>query len=425
VIRDDAQQLRHRMADAHKPGLFAKLIKSYISFRIPILAPDAFLGRTVNYVQWLASGPMVVLHILAALGGIYLASRQPELFLHTLRGFLSFQGIVAYGLAVTVVKSLHELSHAYTAKTHGLRVPVIGVAFIVFWPVLYTDTTDAWRLPNRRDRLEIGAAGVLAELTIAAWSLLLWNLFPDGPAGSILFLFGTSTWLISVFVNFNPLMRYDGYYLFSDLVRERNLESRSHAVCRWWLREKVLGLGALPPEKPRLLLIGFGFSIWIYRFSLYLGIAFAVYHLFFKALGIVLFMVEFYYFLSRPIVNELIAWWKMRSKIRLNVKVVRSLLLLVAFLVWLFFPWQGEVEAPGVLSASHKTVFAPMAGKVERINLAPGQRIQSDQALLQLTSPELNEKNYPKQFETPGTGMGECSNWCRYSATEQSPDHQQ
>ncbi|WP_085584320.1 HlyD family efflux transporter periplasmic adaptor subunit [Thalassospira mesophila] len=392
VLCDDVQHGRHKAQLKMKPGFAAKLVKSYISFRLPLLTPDLFLNRTIGYVRWLASSPMVFLHVCAALAGIYLVSRQPDVFLHTLRGFLSFEGIVAYGLAVTAVKSVHELSHAYTAKAHGLRVPVIGVAFIVFWPVLYTDTTDAWRLPSRRDRLEIGAAGVLCELVIAAWSMLLWNLFPDGPIGSILFLFGTSTWVLSLFVNLNPLMRYDGYYLFSDLVRERNLESRAHAVCRWKLREVVLGLGAVPPEKPTLLLMVFGFSIWVYRLLLFFGIALAVYHLFFKTLGIALFLVEIYFFIARPIIKEIVVWFSFGKLLKFNFALMRSLLVLGLFLVWLLVPWQGEVSAPAVLTLTYNTVYAPMAARVENVTVKTGQMVKKGDVIAHLQSPELDER---------------------------------
>lgn len=392
VLCDDIQHSRHKAQLKMKPGLAAKLVKSYISFRIPLVTPDLFLNKTVAYVRWLASAPMVFLHVCAALAGIYLVSRQPDVFLHTLRGFLSFEGIVSYGLAVTAVKAFHELSHAYTAKSHGLRVPVIGVAFIVFWPVLYTDTTDAWRLPSRRDRLEIGAAGVLCELVIAAWSMLLWNLFPDGPIGSILFLFGTSTWVLSLFVNLNPLMRYDGYYLFSDLVRERNLETRAHAVCRWKLREVVLGLGVTPPEKPTLLLMGFGFTIWVYRFLLFFGIALAVYHLFFKTLGIVLFLVEIYFFIARPIIKEIVVWFSFGKLLKFNFALMRSLAILGLFLAWLFIPWQGEVSAPAVLTLPYNTVYAPMAARVEKVLVTTGQMVKKGDVIAQLQSPELDEQ---------------------------------
>src|SRR5690606_27180482 len=187
------------------------------------------------------------------------------------------------------VKVCHELGHAVIAKAKGLRIPTMGVAFIVFWPVAYTDTTDAWRLTRRRDRLMIGAGGISVELGIAAVSLFMWNLVGEGPARSLLFLLATSSWLLSLLINLNPLMRFDGYFLFCDLIGVSNLEQKAHLSSRYWLRRLLFGWDKpLSDDPPRIPFALFGLAIWLYRLILFFGIALAVYHLFFKALGIVL-----------------------------------------------------------------------------------------------------------------------------------------
>ena len=48
----------------------------------------------------------------------------------------------------------------------------MGVAFMVMVPVLYTDTTDAWRLRDRRARVAIDAAGVAVEFAFLATILV-------------------------------------------------------------------------------------------------------------------------------------------------------------------------------------------------------------------------------------------------------------
>ena len=97
------------------------------------------------------------------------------------------------GLLFSVV--LHEMGHALTARHFGCRVPAMGVAFLVMVPVLYTDTNDAWKLQSRRARLLIGAAGMLAELTLAVWATLLWCFLPDGPLRAGVFLLASTTWI--------------------------------------------------------------------------------------------------------------------------------------------------------------------------------------------------------------------------------------
>ena len=389
---DEDQRKRHSERRAFRTPFLSGLAKKYISFRIPLFLPDRFLTRTFRHVAWLGRRPMLAVHILVALIGLYLASRQVDVFISTFVGFLSLEGLAAYAVAVTIVKILHELGHAYTAKSYGVRIPVIGIAFIVFWPILYTDTTHAWSLQDRRQRLAIDSAGIAVELVVAAWSLLLWTLFPTGPAGAILFLLATSTWTISVLINLNPLMRFDGYYLFTDYLSERNLESRANAMGRWWLREMMLGLGDAPPERPRAFLVLFAFSVWVYRFFLFLGIALLVYHLFFRAAGIVLFLVEIYYFIARPILNEWYAWWSFRERLSVNFSVLRTVLILAVLGFAALYPWQGSVSAPAVIDLPYTQIYAPAAGRVESVAVASGTVVDAGGSVVTIRSAALDHQ---------------------------------
>ena len=197
------------------------------------------------------------------------------------------------------------MGHGLMTKRFGCRVPAMGVALLVMWPVLWTDTNDAWRLTDRRKRLAIDAAGMLAEITLAVVASLAWSVLPDGPVRTGAFLLSSSTWVLTVLVNVNPLMRFDGYFLLSDLIDVPNLQERGFAIGRWWLRERLFGLRAPVPEQFPLpkqrILTAYSLSALIYRFSLFLGIAIVVYHMAFKALGLFLFGVEIWWFIARPI----------------------------------------------------------------------------------------------------------------------------
>ena len=91
------------------------------------------------------------------------ADPLPDTFQH----FFSAEGAAAFAVTLSLVKVVHELGHAYVAKSFGCRIPTMGVALLVMLPVLYTDVGDSWRLPSRRQRLAIGVAGVAAELGLA------------------------------------------------------------------------------------------------------------------------------------------------------------------------------------------------------------------------------------------------------------------
>ena len=207
-----------RLAQADKGTWFSWLLHHYLFFRIPLVRPDRFLDRTATGVAWVYTRSFLLMTIAAFIVGLFLACRQWDLFKATLVDTLTLQGMLSYGVAYGCVKIIHELAHAYTAKRLGCRVPSMGVAFLVMWPVLYTDVNDTWILPQRNQRLAVGAAGILAEITIAAWALLAWSFLPEGSLRSAAFAVATVTLVSSLAVNLSPCMRFDGYYILMDLL---------------------------------------------------------------------------------------------------------------------------------------------------------------------------------------------------------------
>lgn len=299
-------------------------------------------------------------------------------------------------MALTFAKLCHEFGHAFMAKRAGCRVQSMGLAFMVLLPMFYTDVSDAWRVRDRRSRLLIGAGGVLAELSLAVLALLAWSLLPDGPARTAAFMLASATWITTLVINLNPFMRFDGYFLISDLWGVDNLQQRAFALCRWRLREALFGYGEPAPEpwspamRKRLLIWGYG--SWIWRAILFLGIALAVYHLFFKVLGIFLMLVELLWFIGLPIWRELGEWWQRREQANPR-KALLTGLGLGAVLLVLVVPWRSSVEIPALLEASRThALHAPLAARLKAVHVQDGQPVAAGDLLLELDSPDLDSR---------------------------------
>ena len=373
------------------------LVDHYLFIRIPLVKPAAFLERTLHIVAPLWSRTVLTLFGALALLGLLLVSRQWDAYLASFLYFFNLDGLISYGIALGGVKVLHELGHAYTATRFGCRVPAMGVSFLVMMPVLYTDTTGAWRLTSRRQRLLIDMAGVSVEMMVAAIATLAWVFLPDGTLRSAAFILSSSSWVMSLGVNLNPFMRYDGYYVLSDWLGVPNLQSRAFALARWRLRELLFDLGEAPPEEmPRRLrrqLIVYAVVTWIYRLVLFLGIALLVYHMFFKLLGLILFGVEMVVFVMRPIFNEIQQWYARKDHILGSKRGRRLPWIALGAALLLILPLDRHVSAPAVLAPlGAKPVVAGDPARIEAILVRNGQRVAAGTPLIRLSAPEL-EKN--------------------------------
>jgi len=376
---------------------FTRLLHGYISFFVPLLRPEIFLKRTEPFFRIFFARAWLFFIVFIALIGIYLTSRQWDQFVHTFMHFFSLQGLLYYAFALVFVKVAHELGHAYAATRYGCRVKSIGVAFIVMLPILYTDTTDSWKLTSRKQRLIICGAGVIVELSIAAIATFVWALSADGPLRSTAFFIATTSWIMSILVNTNPLMRFDGYHFLSDLLGIQNLQSRSFAFGRWSMRKKLFGIHDPAPEamesKWAKGLTLFAWATWTYRFFLFLGIAAIVHQMFPRPFGTFLAVVEIGFFIVIPIMNEMKEWYKQAWVIIKNPSSWLTFSLLSCLIVALVYPWHSTIRIPAVLEpAVVMDLHSPEPARVVDVSVELGDQVTEGQTLFLLSSEQIDNR---------------------------------
>jgi putative peptide zinc metalloprotease protein len=390
------QDLKRRWLAEAKPW-HRQLLHHYLFFRVPLLRPDAFLAATLPWISFVFTKHFALFLAVLAAVDFHLVFRRWDEVTAAFYHFFSLQGLFYYLLAATFAKVVHELGHAYCAKRLGVRVPTMGVAFLVLWPVLYTDTGETWKLRDPRRRFAIAASGVGAELALALFAVLAWSIAADGPFKSMFFLLATSTLITTLAINASPFMRFDGYFLLSDALDLPNLHERSFALCRHWLRRAFFGLveddpePGLPPAWKRNLVL-FALATWTYRLVIFLAIALLIYHLFFKVLGIALMVVELAWFIGRPVALELRHIWERRSLLRPRLRAFAAFFALLAAAAW-FFPIASHVKAPALLKADREHEFyAPFPARLEALHVKPGQHVEPGTLLARLESPELRHR---------------------------------
>jgi putative peptide zinc metalloprotease protein len=246
LVSDAPGQGRELLARRERDDL-RKLAFSWTSvlgIRFRGVNPDAFLTAAHNGLRWLFS-PLI---FSAALALIVLAlslvvghfdefrARLPEV-----SALFDWRNLPWLLVAIGGVKVLHELGHALACKHFGGEVNELGFMLLAFAPCLYCDVSDAWRLPSKWQRIAISAAGILVEVTLAAAATFVWWYSAPG----VVQLLALNVMMIctvnTLAINGNPLLRYDGYYILSDLVEVPNLWQRSREALKYFCSEWIMG----------------------------------------------------------------------------------------------------------------------------------------------------------------------------------------
>lgn len=382
---------RHRQ---NRQKLGTWLLHNYLFFRIPLFRPEPLLDALLPRLRWLYSPRAFLLLALVGLVDLHLLSRQWAAFTSNFQYTFSWEGAALVAIAGSIGKLVHEFAHALTARRYGVRVPTIGVAFLVLFPVLYTDTGDTWRLTDRRKRLAVTAAGMIGEFSLAILATLLWCLTADGALRTAFFYLAFVSWLLALFLNASPFMRFDGYFILSDFLDMPNLHQRCAALARNRLRRTFFGIDDPDPEphleeKRKRFLFAFAVATWLYRFVVFLSIALLVYHAFFKLLGIFLMMVEIAWFILRPIYSEAAALYQRKSDLRPRWPALGLFLAALPVAAWIPLSLTA-VSAPALQRARiEQAVQAPSAGLLVAIHTRNGDGVPAGSELVSLASPEV------------------------------------
>ena len=383
----DPKTFEQKRARQHKSP-FSKLIHGYLFFRIPLVHPNEFVKKISPFFAPLNTN--IAFYLLLSIGvyGLYSVIQEWDLFLTTVKSFYSFDGALMFFLSLSFLKILHEFGHAIVARWHGCKVGSMGIAFLGLFPVHYTDVTDSWRLKSQKARLSITLAGIKTELIVTAMALFLWGFMTPGYGQSICVALVVIGVMSSLFVNLSPFMRFDGYFALSDYLGIPNLQNRSFSLAKTWLGRRLFGLKDAYSyhfsDGMRTFLISYAFAVWVYRFFLFLGIAVLVYSIDFKALGIFLFIVEIYFFVVRPVIKQLIAWFGRFGEFRVTISSFITSLCLLGLLFWAVMPAEVRKNAEVVgFPQKQISLYPALEGQIVHF-LSDAQKVQQGALLAEV-----------------------------------------
>ena len=370
-----------------------------LSASFPLFDPERLLARLAPLARPLQGLTGIVLW-LAVVGaaGFQAALHWTELTHDVTDQILTSQNILILWLLFPLIKTLHELGHGLATKIYGGEVHEMGVLLVALQPVPYVDASAASAFRSKRQRILVGAAGMMVELFIASIALFLWlNVQPGAVravAYNVMFIAGVST----VLFNANPLLRYDGYYMLADYLEMPNLRARAQAYLHYLCERYVFG-GEDAVSEPataaeRAWLFVYPIGAFIYRlFALAAIVLFLAGKFFF--IGVLLALAGVAAWVVAPLVKAIVyvcAGPRIRS-VRRRALVATALAALTIAGALLLLPLPLRTRAEGVIWLPEQArLRAASDGFVEQIVATPGSRVQVGDVLIVARNPQLTAR---------------------------------
>jgi len=391
----DMEALGRRRQLIERQKLMQK-IKSPLALRLPLLDPEKFLSKTNHLIYPLFNRWVGILWVLTIGFGLLLAAvNWTELTNNLSDRVLVVENLLLIALIYPVVKTIHELGHAYAVKRWGGEVHEIGVMFLVFFPVPYVDASAATAFRSKYQRMLVGAIGIMVEGFVAALAMLVWALAEPGLVRALalntMMIAGVSTF----FFNGNPLLRFDAYYVLADYLEIPNLATRANQYVGYWVKRYVMGVKGLHSPaatgKEASWLAFYSVASYLYRVVIMLTISLFIAGKYIF-IGVLLAAWTLYGSILKPVI-KLIAKPFTDSQLQLKPRrtwgvVVGILTAVVLLLAVIPFPYATYTH--GVLSASGNTqIRVPTSGFVTEVAVLPGHRVEAGDLIVRMSDPAL------------------------------------
>jgi len=390
----DSAKMFERYKKRRQREIQSKLL-SIMFIRIPLFDPENLLRKILPFFKLFISplGAVLWLAVVAAAGKVVvdhfdMATDQIEGILAPDNLFLLYVGLV-------VIKSLHEFGHALVCRRFGGEVHTMGVMFLIFTPLPYMDATSSWSFRSRWRRALVGGAGILTEIFVAALATFVWARTGPGALHSLAYNMMFIASVSTVLFNGNPLLRFDGYYILSDLLDIPNLHTRSRRHLRHLVERYLFGCkDSFSPTqsfKEAFWLSVFGILSGIYRVVVFSGIILFVADKFLLA-GLLMALICVISWGVVPLFKLIVY---LASSPRLARTRVRSIaactgIFLVTTVFLTLLPFPNRFRAPGVLEAvQYIRVVNDTPGYVRKILVPSGSSVRAGTVLIELSDREL------------------------------------
>lgn len=398
-VTPDVQEILQRR-DRQRLQRLKSRFANPLSLRFPLIDPDRLLGRLHRLLQGVPAWLGVALWLVVVLPALLLVPPHwPELTRNFTEQLLGAHNLLLMLLVFPLLKAAHELAHGLAAKAQGGEVHEAGVMLLLFYPVPYVDVSCAHAFADKRRRMLTSAAGMLAEVALAALAFYAWLLLEPGLARAMAYNVVVLGSITTVLFNANPLLRFDGYYLLADAIEVPNLGQRANQYWQYLATRYAFGVAqARPPlstRGERRWFLAYAPLALLYRLSVTLGIAWVVvqHYFFFGVLMAVLAVATGVLWPLAKAAHALATAGHFVERRGRVVTVAGGGLLLLGVLLF-GVPVPHHTRAHGVVSLPEQALLrSPVDGFVQAVAPLPAQPVAAGWPVMTLDNAALRAEH--------------------------------
>lgn len=347
------------------------------------------------YTRWFTAWSVLLLLVMFAL----LGARWNEVWTDSVK-FYNFSDktiwdVVEFFAIFLLLGSVHETAHGMTCVHFGGNSHRMGVFLVYLVPGVFCEIQEVYVYGGRRARLITVASGVWSEILLCQYFTLLWWVTPPGGwLHDFCYKLILSGGIFCVLINWNPLAKMDGYYLFCELFRFWDLKGLSSGFLSAWVRKNIFRMPATVPLLPPLRQAGFA------AYAILSGV---------YCYSLMLFFVKILYRIAHHFSPQwafvpatALAYVIFRSRLRKVGHFMKEVYLdkkellrkhwrplaagAFAVVLILCVPYRREyVEQPFVLEPMNRAVLrTAVPGSVTHVFVVEGQRVRAGERIAQL-----------------------------------------
>ena len=379
-----------------------------LSARFPLI-PGAIIERVARVLLPLTSTVGVICVALLVIVAAAMTIVNWELYIKYSSKLFVAEGRVWWIVAWLVLKIVHETGHAVTAVRAGCQIRSAGVSFFFFAPVPFIDVSDLWSISNRWQRIVCSAGGILFEIAASAIAIFVALAVENDSLRYFACAVATTGTITTLAFNANPFIRFDGYYIASDLLQRSSLWTDGQTAVRGAIK-KLLHPFSNTTEPIAWHFLAYGIVCSFYRIAMLVGVALWAL-IVWQGYGVLLIAWASYAWFVGPLLKARAAakqagpaqptgqglwakWWQPAVVVGL-----------IAVVLWLPSPVQPSV--PGVVVLREPTTLrSEVDGTLVAVHVAEGSVVEAGDVVAEFENPQLLHAFAVKQLEVASVTAG-------------------